>query len=403
MSALPAHAARTAAGATTSSYTCTVHTPFRTSIHAAGLACLASALVASPAARAIDVLSHHVFVSSPQSMEVAVIETDRDEVIGGFSLANPPDELVVSENERLLIARAKAARVLETVELDTLRRGARLSLAPAVPRLMRLDADGRLLAVTDEARDELMLIELPGLSVRHHVRVHRASHMTFDRDGTRLFVASLDGREVAVIDVAGGDVREIIELGADGSPGAVTGFARTPGGELGFVLHGRNGLISVIDVKARRFLRTITLQMNVARAYPTMNSQYVMVPDRDSDALSLVSTWTFAESWRVDVARDVVDVDTAFFDSLAFVQSAAEAKTVVLRLDDRRRVGEIALPAAPSDAIASSNGLKLYVALPALSRVVVIDTASVSVSGSIDVAGVAPVTLSAVSDRSYCH
>lgn len=364
---------------------------------------LALALAPLRGAAALEILTHLIFVSSPDSPRVAVIDTDRDGVVAGFSLAAPVDELIISETTRMLVARGESARTVESVELDTFTPGARLSLAPATPRHMRLGADGRVLAIADHARDELVLARLPGLEVIHRVPARQASYMTFGRDGEHLFVASLDGREVAVVDVGEGRVRETIVVGAHVPPGAVTGFARTPGGELGFVLHGDRGLISVIDLDAAKWLRTISLDMHVTRAYPTMNSQYLMVPDRDSASLTVLSTWTFAASWRVETAPDVVDVDTAYFDTLAFAQSAAASKTVVLRLDDQRRMDDIALPAAPASAIASSNGLKLYVGLPALSRVAIIDTPSMKLVGGIDVGDVTPVVLSAVSDRSYCH
>lgn len=370
---------------------------------ATGLIFLACWLTPIASTAALENLSRNVFVSSPESKHVAVIDTDRDEVVGSFTLTSSADELIVSETERLLIARSQGEQTLETIALGTLSRDAWLVLAPTTPRHMRLGAEGHVLAVSDYTRDEVILIELPGLVVRHRLRAHQASYMSFDRDSVQLFVASLDGREVSVINLRDGSLEKTITLDADGPPGPVTGFVRTPGGGFGFVLHGDRGLMSVIDLGVRKWLRAVALDVEVARAYPTMNSQYILVPDRASAAITLISTWTYAEVWRVDAATDVVDVDTAFFDSLAFAQSATESKTVVLNIEDRSRLGDISLPAQPSNALASSNGLKLYVGLPALSQVAIIDVTSMTIIGRIGIPEVVPVTLSAVSDKSYCH
>ena len=366
------------------------------------LACTGAPTSAAPAG--FDDLDRLVFVANRTAPEIAVVDSARDRLIGQLGVAGVPHQLVLSDQLGLLIASHLAPAALSIVDL---RSGAlqRLELDVA-PEQVEVSPAGDLVAIASGRHDAVLLLSLED---RHATRriddLAQPGDLVFDRAGDRLFVASRARAEVAVIEVAAARVVARIALagGADEDPGGVRALTRTPGGELAFALHGENGRVGVIDLRARRYLKTIALPGPALQAYPTANGQHVLVPNGRDGTVSLISTWSLAESARLPGAAAVSGINTGMFDTLAVVISRDGDKAVLLDLLERRPLGEIALPARPETGVSAAAGTKLYVALSASDQLAVIDLRERRLLATIDGVGDQPWAVTMANALSYCH
>jgi len=379
----------------------------RKTIPAGGLAAVLLLSIACPVS-AFDDLTGLVFVSNYGSNVLPVIDTRLDEVVARIHMPDVPDQVLISDERGVLIATSVASNRIFIVDLDTRMLTADIVLDFA-PVAVRLGADGDVLAVASSQDDALAFIDVENpSSVRRVDDVYRPEYFTFDRDGDTLFAASSDAREVAVVDVAAASVVDRIALNPP--PGAVpssasrlAGFTRTPGGKLGFVLHRDDALMSVLNLRDALKIKDAPLVTPRMQVHPTANSQYLIAVDDSGGRVSLVSTWTLEESARLPGPKGVIAVTTAYFDERAFIISRKERRAVVIDLQDQVLLGQVAFGGTPSAAVTSADGLKLYVALQNPDRVAVVNAVSLKVIDSIDDVGEAPVELSMVTDRSYCH
>ena len=371
------------------------------------VAALALACTGAPtsAARAgFDDLDRLVFVANRTAPEIAVVDSASDRVIGHLGVAGVPHQFVLSDRRGLLIASHLAPAALTIVDLHT-DETRRLDLAVS-PERLAIGPAGDVVAISSTDDDAVILLS-PGdePSIRRIDALGQPGDLVFDRTGELLFVASTATAAVAVIEVAAARVVEQIALGggAAANPGGVHALARTPGGELGFALHGENGLVSVLDLRARSRRATIALPGPALEAYPTANSQHVLVPNERDGTVSLISTWSFEESARLPGAAAVSGINTGMFDALAVVLSRDDDQAVLLDLLERRPLGTIALPSRPETGVSAAAGTKLYVALSGSDRLAVIDLRTRRLTAMIDGVGDQPWAVNMANALSYCH
>ncbi len=365
-------------------------------------------LISSSAhAVALKTLSELVFVVDANSPEVAVINTRLDEVVEVISLNRVANRLLVAEETGLLVAGSDSSNKVTVYTLDPFNPVADVDVG-FIATHFRLSPDGKKLALNNPESGKLALMSLLNATdVSSLDGLAAPAYPTFSRKGHNLFVASRDGSKVHVVDVQDRSVVRTIDLGivpGDGpDQSAITGFARTPGGGLGFVMQGDSGLMSVLDLRRQTLQKTVRLQGSALRAYPTANSQYLLVPDAHARQVAVISTWSYGISASLRGARDVVSVTTAFFDTVGYVTSRKEKRLVVLDLVNVKNNGEIKLPGSPADSLASGDGLKVYVTLPDIERVAVIDAMTHRLVKLIEGVGADPGELVSVRDLSYCH
>lgn len=368
-----------------------------------GLLAIAMAALAcsvGSAEAAFDDLDRLVFVANRTTPGIAVVDSTSDRVAGRVEVAAIPYQFVLSDAAGKLIASHLDPPALSIVDLhnDELQR---IDLAIR-PEQLEIGPEGAVLAVASAHDDAVVLVALDrDNAIRRIDGLAAPGDLIFDRAGERLFVASTTRAEVALIDVASAQVAARIEL--DGAAGGVHALARTPGGELGFALHGANGRVSVIDLRARRHLTTITLPGPALRAYPTADSQHVLVPNGQDGTVSLISTWSYAETARLPGAADVSGINTGMFDTLGVVIDREGNQALLLDLLERRTLGEIALPSQPETGVTAAAGTKLYVALAGSDRLAVIDLQARRLATMIEGVGDQPWGVNMASALSYCH
>jgi YVTN family beta-propeller protein len=368
------------------------------------LAALAAGLLGCEAAAAgLAALDDYVFVASRGSSAIAVVDATVDEVVASVPLAAPADQYVVSKEARILVASHRQARRLSLVGLDGLEpRTLKLDFAPDQ---IELAPDGLTLAISGSEQGMVAIAPLVAGRIVHRIRsISHPGDLMFGRDGRTLFVADQKVGRIVGVDIATGTLTGAIELrdGAMPLPGIVA-LTRTIDGLFGFAMHGQGGEVSVIDLSALAQVSTVELPGPARKAYPTGTNQFVLVPGERDRSVSLISTWSFQESARLPGAGDVSGINLGMLDSVAFVLSRDQDKALVIDLERRRQVGEIALPSRPETGISMDAGRKLYVALSASDRLAVIDMAARRLVKMIEGVGEQPWGVSSVGALSYCH
>ena len=361
----------------------------------------------SETAQALEDLLHYVFVVNQGSSEVVVVDTDNDTVVDRIRLSSVPDEIMLSEETRKLLSSNLADRTVTITSLDSLTQDAVITL-DFPPSRMRLGSAGRLLVVGNSDVGAISLIDLAtGQETRHIDGLEKPDYFMFGRDERFLYVASANAARLEVVDVGSGEIRGDIPLLQDdtGKEGeaVVSALARTPGGQLGFVLRKDEAVMDVVDLRENSRIKSVALSGSVDRIYPSANNQYLIIPDNDSGDVSVFSTWSLRKLGVVPGAPDAAAVSIALFDSVAFVVSRERNSVLVFSIADRKKLADIPLPGAPVDSVVSVNGLKIYVALPGSGQLAVIDAIKLEVVGMIDNVGDRPVDVITVRDLSYCH
>lgn len=374
------------------------------------LICLAIMLASSAniaSAGKLGDLDRYVFVANRTSAEIAIIDSAVDEVVAHLTVDAIPDQFVLSEDLAKLVASHRQSKRLSIVDLQRLETEAVLDLG-FDPQQLQLDPDSRQLAVGNSERGIVALVSLdrPG-EIRRIAGLAEPGALMFGRGAENLFIASRSTGRISVVDMASARVVDEIELGGDDRENleikGVTDLSRTPGGGLGFALHGESGLMTIIDLSTRRPVETIRLPGPATRAFPTADSQYVLVPNERDRSVSMVSTWTYKETKRLPGTREMTGINTGILDSLAVVLGRHESVARLVSLEQGRQVAEISLPSHPETGISAEAGTKVYVALSGSHRVAVIDLIRQKLVKMIDGVGEQPWAVSMAGGLSYCH
>ena len=390
-----------------------------TKLLAAGLgalAVLAALAVTAPGARALDDLSHYVFVPNRASADVAVIDTRIDAVVAHVQVGEVPHQVAVSQTHGKMAVTNTADDTVSVIDLATLQTTTTVHLGHE-PEHMEIDPSGELLAVGNIGEGTVSLVSLS--EERELARVdglHEPHNMTFDPSGQRLYVGNLGASFVSMIDVPQGALAGEIVIGPDRALAArdagdtgddayqgIINVTATPDGRLGFAAYGEGDRMAVLDLDSGRTLKTLALGDTPWRAFTTTDGRYMIVPNNGDETVSVVSTESLVEVARLPGGADMTGVNTGWFDSLAFVISRGDDKALVIDLETMTPAGEIALPGTPETGVVTPDGTKLYVALSDAGTVAVIDVRAKAVVATIEGVGAEPWGAHMAGAVNYCH
>lgn len=376
-----------------------------------GLA-LAVGLAAGARAQDLSDVSRYVFVPNRASADVAVIDTRTDTVVARLPVGSVPHQVAVSDTLGVLVASNMADDTVSVVDLRTGALRATLHVDRS-PEHMELSPAGDLVAVSNIEGGSVSLIALDG--PREIARIdglYEPHNMTFSPDGRYLYVANLGADVVSMVDVAKAKVVREIPVGepklvahrggADDYQGIVA-VTPTPDRRLGFAAFGEGDVMAVLDLRTGRRLRTLRLGDLPWRGYSTADGRYVIVPNNGDGTVSVVSTADLREVARLRGGEDMTGVNTAWFETTAFVISRGESRLYVLDLEKMKNAGTIELPGVPETGVTTPDGMRVYVALSSTDQVAVIDARTRRLVKLIDGVGEEPWGTFMVGSLNYCH
>ena len=264
----------------------------------------------------LEDLADYAFVASRKTSEIAVISTSDDKLVGTLDMRAIPDQIVISDNERKLVATHVGKRRLSLLDLDknVVTNTVELGFQP---KAIQIDENAGIVAVADPEGGEVAVVSLhPEALLFSTDQLGHLSDLMFDRDGRHLFLSHGDRSAISVLDATNGKLRTEINLAAGDD--AVVELVRTPGGKTGLALHGDSGLISAINLDNQVEVGSTRLSGPVHRGFPSANSQYFFLPVGEGETVSMVSSWTYQEAERLPGIKDMTGFNVAMFDSVAF-------------------------------------------------------------------------------------
>lgn len=197
-----------------------------------------------------------LFVSMPESNQVAVVETASWTVVNNVDVESTPTRLALQpDGQYLWVAHGGAAPGVTALKVKTLQIAARFPTGKG-PRQIALSGDSRLAFVTNEEDGSLSIIDARTLRKIGDLRTGRrpASIAFSNLSGMAYVVDEIDGT-IVVVD---GLRQEIIaRIRAEPGLGQIK-FA--PGGRFGFVINPQKDLLHILDAASNRIVQTADLE-----------------------------------------------------------------------------------------------------------------------------------------------
>ena len=316
-------------------------------------------------------VARYVFIPSRNAPIVTVVDRDIDGVVGSLDVGLVPEQVVVSEATRKLVAVDGIARAVSVVDLAN---GRRVTIdLDFTPRWLIATPDGYVVAAADLSAGSVAFVELMRNRVVSRITGLSPIHdLIFGPDGAFLYVAAERSDGIGVVDVARGKLIEEIAVSGLRSAQAA-GLTRSPSGRMGYVKAQGSPTISLVDLSNFRPVREIEVGRDALKAFPTGFGGYLVVPDNSERTVTIVANASLTVAAMLKGGAGMTTVHSGWFDTLALVPSATERKLVVYDLDRLSQAPDIPLPGSPGRGAVTQDGAKLYIALEDASRVAVID------------------------------
>ncbi|MDH3660037.1 MAG: beta-propeller fold lactonase family protein [Alphaproteobacteria bacterium] len=359
-----------------------------------------------------DQLKSTIFVPNRASADVAVIDTQSEEVIAHVPVGSVPHQVAISAERMKMVTSNTADNTVTITDLGTLQPAGTIELGHE-PEHMEIGPDGDLVAIANIGAGTVSLVSLETDAELARIDgLYEPHNMTFNRDGSLLYVGNLGADVVSVIDVAKAEVIDEIQVDSpqavasqgdgDGYQGIIN-VTSTVDGRFGFAAFGEGDAMAVIDLDSRETIKTLALGDLPWRAYSTADGRYMITPNNGDQTVSIVSTESLEEVARLPGAADMTGVNTGMFETTAFVISRGDDKLLTIDLDSLSSAGEIALPGTPETGVATPDGKKLYVALSSTDQVAVIDMEKRALIKTIGDVGDEPWGAHMTGAMNYCH
>jgi sugar lactone lactonase YvrE len=361
-------------------------------------------LVAATTGRAVADdrdLDRLVFVTGNVSTRIVALDAETDTIFKSYEVPGAPWRSLVARTPQRLVAAVQNPGRIHILDIRSGRLVASLDLGFPIIAI-QIAEDGETVAAVGAGR--IGIIDAGTASVARTFPFSATpSAVLFDKKGTSLFVGDAERARVHRIELQAPSKAASLDLPATGAgDGGIVTIARTPGGGTGMAVDGR-GAVSMFDLKRWTLTASLSLPGRQERIFPTVNSQYFLLPNLETRTLSIISTWTRQESERLTLRGDAAALNTLLADTMLFTFSPGRAVAEVFDLDRRRRLPDIALPGKPGVTTTGPDGLKIYVALRDKDAVATIDVRSLKVSNIVSNIGFVAAEIVSGGGLSFCH
>lgn len=334
--------------------------------------------------------SGYIFVADRTRAEIAVIDSRTDVLVERIAVPAIPDQILALEKgARLVVADATAHQVRV---IDVVGGLIEYSLSvPLAPRIISANKTGTMLAVLDPEAGKAALQSVAGGPPLPISGLMGARYAAFDLQGQLLIAHDAD---VATIAVTGQHKAELI---ADPDDGPITHLATDPAGEYIFVVQDERSVLTIFDRHNRTRAAVLRFPAPLGRIV-----SFALLPV-GGHAVSIISTWTFQESHRIEVAGSPVSVGLTLFQSVAAIAIEPGHRLLLYDLQNRHPLASLQLPGTPEFGASSPNGTKYYVALADTGQVAVVELTKHAALRLIDSVGLGAWAVVPAIGDAYCH
>jgi len=231
--------------------------------------------------------------------------------------------------------------------------------------------DGTI-SIIDTVRDEVVRT-IP----QHGSLGKKIQAVVTDPAGKTAFVVDADGNAVVVVDLATGEVRQRIMVGA--SP---EGATLSPSGKTLAVCVEEDNVVALVDVASATVKKRITTQgKNPEHCVFTADERRLVTTNEDSNDIDIIDLKAGKSIARIATSghpRGIALVGKG----TAYIAQETSGGVDIVDLVRHVVTGSIATGVRPADAIASRDGRRVFVANGGDGTVAAIDVATGKVTGS---------------------
>lgn len=306
----------------------------------------------------------HVFVASRDSGRIAVLDSRDDTVIGSLDMGLVPTQLETSGDTGYLLAVDGVAPRVAVAALNT------AEIHPValdfVPSRLVIGGDGVQAVAASPSLGRLAVIDLRRAEVVAQDR--RAPFRDVVAAGDRLVLAPEQGLDI--LDLA--TLRPLAQV----SGRAFASLARAPSARVVYARALAEPAMVAVDVRAAKPMGEVV--SSAPRAYTNAIGITMFLPEGEEVAVLPAS---LKGGVRLKGEAGVTGIYSGWFDTVAFLPSAASRKIMVVDQPSASRGDDIVLGAIPGRGTVTPDGRKLYLPLSDTNRVAVIDAEKRALSG----------------------
>ncbi|MBZ0169416.1 Cytochrome D1 heme domain protein [Candidatus Methylomirabilis lanthanidiphila] len=361
-----------------------------------------------------------VFVANRDSNDVAVIDSQTDEIVSRIALgnfANGHMAMLTNDGKKLLVSATGKDRFL-IIDLATLTIERTVATGRS-PEHFDITSDDRLAYVGNIEDSTVSVIDLQDGKELHRLAGFFEPHgFNVMPDGSKVYVSNFGAHQVGVVSVPRQQLAKRLAVGdahrfAVRDPGRylsqIKGIANptlTMDGKFAYAADGDGGELAVIDTRTDRVVTTFKVGEEPWRAYASPDGRWMLVPNNGDETVSVISTATHKVVTTLKGGREMTGINFVQGGKKAYVISSGDSTVYVydmqgFRLLNRLKIGtNLALETASTTA----DGNRIYLASSTDDSVYVIDGATDQVKRIANV-GRYPwaVTILGAASPNYCH
>jgi YVTN family beta-propeller protein len=327
-----------------------------------------------------------VLIVNRDSNDIAFMDIKTNTVVGSTFLGNNvnPHMAMMSPDGRYVVTggtRANKAFIIDTRTLQLVKTIA-VDLAP---EHLAFSPDGRWYYQGNPDGDSISVIDMQSLSkVKTIPGFAEPLNVTFTPDGTKAYVGNYGAHWIGVIDVRRhellkkiqvAEVPGVARLDPDRYLGEINGISNasiTNDGRYLYAADSDLGVVSVIDTRDDRVVRTIRVGAGPWRAYMSHDGKYAVTVNNGDQTVSIIDLATDKVAATLEAGEEMTGVN--FAQGKAFVISAPGFVYVydMNRLSPAGRI-KIGTNIQIETATTDTAEEKLYLAESTNHQVVVID------------------------------
>jgi YVTN family beta-propeller protein len=355
------------------------------STFAAGIALAAGTVPVAQGVKIADPTSV-VMIVNRDSNDIAFMDRKTHKIVGKTFLGNNvnPHMVMMSPDGRYVVTggtRANKAFVIDTRTLQLVKT-IQVDLAP---EHLAFSPDGRWYYQGNPDGDSISVIDMQSLSkIKTIPGFAEPLNVTFTADGSKAYIGNYGAHWVGVIDVRRhellkkiqvGDVPGVAKLDPQKYLGEIHGVSNasiTNDGRYLYAADGDLGIVSVIDTRDDKVIKTIRVGADPWRAYMSHDGKYAVTLNNGDQTISIIDTASNKVAATLEAGEEMTGVN--FAQGKAFVISAPGFVYVYdmksLRPKGRIRIGaNIQIETATTDV----EEEKIYLAESTNHEIVIID------------------------------
>ena len=327
-----------------------------------------------------------VMIVNRDSNDISFMDRKTNKIVGKTFLGNNvnPHMVLMSPDGRYIVTggtRANKAFVIDTRTLQLVK----TIPVDLAPEHLAFSPDGRWYYQGNPDGDSISVIDMQSLSkIKTIPGFAEPLNVTFSADGSKAYVGNYGAHWIGVIDVRRhellkkiqvGDVPGVAKLDPQKYLGELHGISNasiTNDGRYLYAADGDLGIVSVIDTRDDKVIKTIRVGADPWRAYMSHDGKYAVTVNNGDQTISIIDIPTMKVAATLEAGEEMTGVN--FAQGKAFVISAPGFVYVYdmksLRPKGRIRIGtNIQIETATTDV----EEQKIYLAESTNHEIVIID------------------------------